>query len=213
MSCNGCGFPIKGEPINDWLGTYCSSQCSELYHKRRNLKQPVDKQCDCCATHFQTPRSKQRFCSYECRAKHSSFENNEKFKAKMREVYPDGIKRKPCGWCGETLEVPAKKTLASRKYHETCSLEAQRARYRIKTVKRQSKTKPSRLAADQVLREYGDKCHICNEPIDLELARTSRMGLTVDHVIPLSKGGTDEIHNLRPAHWICNNRKSDKLYA
>lgn len=131
----------------------------------------------------------------------------------MREVYPDGIKRKPCGWCGETLEVPAKKTLASRKYHETCSLEAQRARYRIKTVKRQSKTKPSRLAADQVLREYGDKCHICKKPIDLELARTSRMGLTVDHVIPLSKGGTDEIDNLRPAHWICNNRKSDKLYA
>ena len=39
------------------------------------------------------------------------------------------------------------------------------------------------------------------------------MGLTVDHVIPLSKGGSDELENLRPAHWICNNRKSDKVYA
>jgi 5-methylcytosine-specific restriction endonuclease McrA len=64
-----------------------------------------------------------------------------------------------------------------------------------------------------VLREYGSACHICKAEIDLTLSRTSRMGLTVDHVIPLSKGGSDELDNLRPAHWICNNRKSDKLDA
>lgn len=214
MSCNGCGYAIEGNPIIDWLGCYCSESCLSIYHKRRKLKEPVEKSCDHCGSQFETPRSKQRFCSYECRVRQSSIDGNEKFKAKMREVYPDGIKRKACGWCGEVLEVPAQKTLASRKYHERCSIEAQRARYRIKTVKRQNKTtKPSRLAADQVLREYGDKCHICNEEIDTQLPRTSRMGLTVDHVIPLSKGGSDELTNLRPAHWICNNRKSDKIYG
>jgi 5-methylcytosine-specific restriction endonuclease McrA len=28
--------------------------------------------------------------------------------------------------------------------------------------------------------------------------------------VPLSKGGVDEMHNLRPAHWICNIKKSAK---
>jgi 5-methylcytosine-specific restriction endonuclease McrA len=184
-----------------------------LAQSRKKQKALSTKACDNCGGVFETTNSKQLYCSKKCR----EVKNADNAKARSRnyysQLYPDGIKRKPCGWCGETLEVPAQKTLASRKYHEACSLEAQRARYRIKTVKRQSKTKPSRLAADQVLREYGSACHICREEIDLTLSRTSKMGLTVDHVIPLSKGGSDELDNLRPAHWICNNRKSDKLDA
>lgn len=111
------------------------------------------------------------------------------------------------------LEVPVQKSLTQRRYHEACSLEAQRARYRIKSTKRRTLMKPTRISADQVVREYGESCHICSEVIDLSLPRTSRFGLTIDHVIPLSKGGSDEMENLRPAHWICNNRKSDKLDA
>ena len=34
---------------------------------------------------------------------------------------------------------------------------------------------------------------------------------TVDHVIPLGKGGTDELANLALACFHCNRRKSDKL--
>jgi 5-methylcytosine-specific restriction endonuclease McrA len=62
-----------------------------------------------------------------------------------------------------------------------------------------------------VMRTYGPNCHICQRPIDPSLPRTSKQGLTVDHVIPLSKGGLDNIENLRPAHWSCNIKKSDKL--
>lgn len=211
MNCKMCGAEFEQHPRGR-TKLYCSRTCSG-----RSLYKPkpkVNKNCDACGNEFVTAKDDQHFCSKNCRIKTNGQISNDKFKAKMREIYPDGIKRKLCGWCGEVLEVPAQKTLASRKYHERCSIEAQRARYRIKTVKRQSKTtKPSRLAADQVLREYGDKCHICNEEIDTQLPRTSRMGLTVDHVIPLSKGGSDELTNLRPAHWICNNRKSDKIYG
>jgi len=213
MNCAICQVSIEphyrgGEKL------YCSLPCRrQARNAKMKLERSEEKKCLRCSTNFQKSSKTRNYCSETCRQITNKERAASASAAFYKELYPDGIKRKPCGWCGETLEVPAKKTLASRKYHETCSLEAQRARYRIKTVKRQSKTKPSRLAADQVLREYGDKCHICSEPIDLELARTSRMGLTVDHVIPLSKGGTDELANLRPAHWICNNRKSDKLYA
>lgn len=211
MNCRTCGAHYEQHPRGR-TKLYCSRTCSSraLYKAKSKEK----KACDCCGAEFETAKDSQRFCSTECRIKTHSELGNEKYKAKMREVYPDGIKRKVCGWCNEILEVPAKKTLASRRYHERCSIEAQRARYRIKTVKRQSRiNKPSRLAADNVLREYGDKCHICNEVIDPTLPRTSRMGLTVDHLIPLSKGGSDDLENLRPAHWICNVRKSDNVYA
>jgi 5-methylcytosine-specific restriction endonuclease McrA len=109
------------------------------------------------------------------------------------------------------MEVSAKRSYAGRLYHPSCSKEAESARYRIKTVKRQKHTNPYRISHEQVVREYGENCHICQKPIDLELPRTNRYGLTVDHVIPVSKGGTDDLSNLRPAHWICNIIKSDKM--
>lgn len=213
MNCNGCACPITDGLIKDWLGNYCSEPCQAIYHKRRKLKEPKQKTCDHCGKGFQSARGPQRFCSYECRARQSSIDGNNRFKEKMKLVYPDGIKRKPCEWCDEVLEVPVQKSLTQRRYHEACSLEAQRARYRIKTTKRRTLQKPNRISADQVVREYGDDCHICTQKIDLSLPRTSKQGLTIDHVIPLSKGGSDEMENLRPAHWICNNRKSDKLDA
>lgn len=69
---------------------------------------------------------------------------------------------------------------------------------------------------EQVLEMYGSNCHICNEPIDLDAPRASRYkgwerGLHLDHVIPISKGGSDTIDNVRPAHGVCNLRKGTQI--
>ena len=48
-----------------------------------------------------------------------------------------------------------------------------------------------------------DICHICGQP----------GADSVDHVIPLARGGTDARSNTRPAHMQCNRAKSDRDYA
>jgi 5-methylcytosine-specific restriction endonuclease McrA len=68
----------------------------------------------------------------------------------------------------------------------------------------------------QVLELYGAICHLCHDTIDLTAPRISRKGknwkngLHIDHVIPISKGGADALSNVRPAHAICNLKKSSK---
>ena len=57
----------------------------------------------------------------------------------------------------------------------------------------------------------GFVCALCSGPVDLTLNRRSRMGATVDHVVPISRGGLDEWSNVQLAHWICNVKKSNKL--
>lgn len=37
------------------------------------------------------------------------------------------------------------------------------------------------------------------------------INMTIDHVLPKSKGGTNEIQNLQTMCYTCNERKSDKL--
>lgn len=54
-----------------------------------------------------------------------------------------------------------------------------------------------------VIATYGNQCWRCRLLIDLGLSRMKPGGLMVGHVVPRSKGGTDDISNLRPEHRRC----------
>ncbi len=50
----------------------------------------------------------------------------------------------------------------------------------------------------------GGKCHLCRR-------RVSRKTFTLDHLVPLSRGGAHAAFNLAVAHRRCNSRKHDHL--
>lgn len=54
-------------------------------------------------------------------------------------------------------------------------------------------------------------CALCGNPIDRDLKWPDQMSKSVDHIIPLAKGGIHEVSNLQWAHVGCNRRKSDKI--
>lgn len=66
-----------------------------------------------------------------------------------------------------------------------------------------------RLRSETIAR-WGSVCWLCGQPIDLTLPRTEPGGFTVDHVVPRSKGGSNDVANCRPAHRSCNVRRQDK---
>ena len=45
---------------------------------------------------------------------------------------------------------------------------------------------------------------------DPALPRSHPMGATIDHLIPLSRGGPDTPDNVSAAHWQCNVRRQNK---
>jgi 5-methylcytosine-specific restriction endonuclease McrA len=50
-----------------------------------------------------------------------------------------------------------------------------------------------------------DRCHICGKRF------TAKRLATLDHVIPLSRGGEHHVTNLAAAHGSCNHRKHARL--
>ena len=57
-------------------------------------------------------------------------------------------------------------------------------------------------------------CQICGAPTnedDLINGHIGRMYPTLDHIIPLSKGGTHTWDNVQLAHMACNAGKCDKV--
>ena len=57
---------------------------------------------------------------------------------------------------------------------------------------------------EEVYKKSGGVCEICGKPL-------SKLNYTVDHIIPLSRGGTNEMSNLRAVHKTCNQIKGNFL--
>lgn len=52
-------------------------------------------------------------------------------------------------------------------------------------------------------------CCICHKPINKFLRVPDWNAATIDHFVPVSKGGTHTWDNVGPAHYRCNMDKAD----
>jgi hypothetical protein len=74
------------------------------------------------------------------------------------------------------------------------------------------------FSINEVLEKWGSDCHICEFPINLEAnGQIGEEGwewsLHLDHVVSLFRGGTHTLSNCKPAHAVCNIRKSKKEWT
>lgn len=113
------------------------------------------------------------------------------------------------------LENIEKNQEIAKKYYEKL-VEENSDKFRQAARKRRAiklSNKIGTYTENEVLETYGSICHICGIAIDLKAPRTAtkgknwQLGLHIDHVIPLSKGGADNLDNVRPAHAHCNLKK------
>lgn len=120
----------------------------------------------------------------------------------------------PCPVCGTITDKP--------KYcSELCR---KRASYYRQNTKRRAKVKSALVDKDITLHELyirdNGKCHICGGVCDWNdhTQNNNRFSAgknypTIDHVIPLAKGGKHSWDNVKLAHFSCNSAKGDKLYG
>ena len=62
----------------------------------------------------------------------------------------------------------------------------------------------------EVFERDGWVCGICCEPVDSALEYPHPMSKSLDHVVPLSRGGSHSRGNAQLAHLSCNLRKGDR---
>ena len=147
-----------------------------------------------------------------------------------KHIFRDSHRRKfkavaiECGACGAFVFYKGKGAHL-KKYCSLCLIKADQAnsaRYRAKYSDKLSEGRHRRRAAKKsvecesftlkdVIARWGTDCHICRNPINMDLPWPHRMSKSQDHVIPISKGGPHKLSNVKLAHLTCNQRKSDRV--
>lgn len=54
-------------------------------------------------------------------------------------------------------------------------------------------------------------CQLCYSPVSKHLKYPHPKSASIDHIIPLSRGGADNIYNMQLAHLVCNMKKGNKI--
>lgn len=136
-----------------------------------------------------TPKSRKRstYCSRGC--------NDQARKARMkRERLADkATLERFCALCEQP--IPATRRADSAYCSDLCSQRSHgglRSRYRKPGVHR------------ELLARDGNRCGICSQRIDMRREWPHPRSASVDHLVPVSVGGSDELANLRLVHLSCN---------
>lgn len=154
----------------------------------------------CGQVKIRTEDARGNYCSGECQAK----DNNRR---KRNNAHVRGTVRLTCPECLNTFDYDGVEH-KSRKY---CS---RRCAYRSRKKRQPQRRQVYRRTAhifDVYIKCLG-KCHLCGRPVRLDLIdQPMASGApTIDHVLPISRGGDWSIENLLLAHRKCNVAKNNK---
>ena len=227
--CPICETPFQGHGNR----LYCSRSClfkagsmrvpierKREYRRRHEAKRTYRKTCRTCGIEFRASLNKQKHC-YTCRPKRAG--NNMRRQVVLYQgppfTPPIFHARGTCEWTAGSCRVCG--TAFVSQYREiTCSEECTGAyhknRSREKCARRRALKRTAlveKISPALVFERDGWKCHICKQRIRRTYEYPHPKSATLDHIIPLSLGGTHEYANVAAAHFICNSRKSNRGYG
>lgn len=178
-------------------GQWCKD-CYREWHRQRYAAKADDSPRDCawCGESYRPKaRTKSEFCSRKCKEQ----ARNAAVSAATIQAKPD----RECLHCGRSLprSMRADAVFCSQKCNNAAH--ALQRKLRARTGEDE---KPGYLRAAICKRDKW-RCGICGDRVNPSLEHPHPRAASLDHVIPVSEGGTNEPANLRLVHLVCNLRR------
>ena len=217
-SCSGCGgaLPLQRRPRNP--RKWCSEACrvkayrakSPAYVERQAVlarerraaaeaMKPPRPQCLNCGKEM-ARRADAAYCDAQpCRtAKYQARQASRPRCAIDGCEYPV-IAR---GLCGSHYSVEWRLENLERSRDTARRRRALRRRVRVES-----------FSSREVFDRDGWVCGICSEPIPRDAVWPDLRSPSIDHVVPIARGGEHSLANVQAAHLSCNSRKQDRVSA
>ncbi|AZF90344.1 MAG: HNH endonuclease [Phage 5P_3] len=204
-TCKNCGetfHPKRSDRVS-----FCSRECAFAYKSAHAEKKQIEQSesyfCVICGSQMLDDRASV-CCSDECRKERARRESR-KYSERQKKTEPV-----LCGECGKPF-IPEYGSKRRRFCSTECCIRASRRVARGNRRARQRAAFVESIDPMTVFIRDNWVCQICGAVIDPDVRFPHIMCATVDHIIPLARGGTHEYKNVQAAHFICNSIKSDTL--
>lgn len=174
--------------------------------------------CVECGADFEHAKRGQapKYCGADCRRAGEARRIREgRAAGRIKDVYtPSGpwTGSRVCRLCGVTFEAKSPRSAVC--YSGACRARAHADRVRPYTQQRRA----TKLAAEaelfeprEVFERDGWQCQLCDELVDRERRFPDPLSASLDHVLPLSKGGSHTLDNVQLAHFSCNSAKGARV--
>lgn len=190
------------------------------YYANRSNKHGVQNYCKpCWDTHPSLLKSHEAMKERKYHTQRKSYwttwvaENREQYNATKRAQYHRTIERsreRAVINAAKYREANREKVNAYARAYAAANPERNRERARLRKARKLAAVIVPYRESD-ILERDGWVCGICREPIDRTLPRRHPFGASLDHIIPLARGGADAPDNVQAAHFRCNLRKHAKV--
>lgn len=193
--------------------------CSTHWNRRYGRPSKYLITCVVCGAEHQSARKDGKFCSDECRAVNYKTRGctpplpsrRSLARLKMMNASKGRSGRYPwvcgtCSWCGGNFVARRPSGGAARFCSRNCSHYAVAARRRAR--KRGNGAEP--YARQEIFRRDGWRCHICRKAVRRSVVAPHPLAPTIDHLVPIARGGADAPWNVATAHFLCNSIKGDR---
>ena len=159
-----------------------------------------------CGIEFVVPYSGQKYCSSVCRER---FHGRDKIST--GEVIASRVYFGQCKYCEAW-----KSTRAKRMINRLSCLDCQKRRMKQNDTKKNHRRRAAGeliMTVESLAKRDGIKCNICTKPVNMSKSGLDPLGPTIDHLLPVSKGGTNDSFNLALAHRRCNTSRGNRGHA
>ncbi len=131
-----------------------------------------------------------------------------------------GSEKRKCIECGKEFISFSKQQVICKDCHNKQEKERKKANKRLREAKAKKNGKIEwNISLEKLMQKDDNICKICGRQVDIEDYYYTNEGYfiagdnypSIDHIIPLAKGGTHTWNNVQLAHRHCNSIKCDSI--
>ncbi|MFE3429810.1 HNH endonuclease [Streptomyces sp. NPDC059171] len=224
-----CGAPeckrqYRNERQRDFQAKHRAAT-GRSYSRQYDKSQAAQHQVTCaeCGNHSLVTRADARYCSLACwyessrkanRARHSQVELAWKPTLRLpRTIGVTVLRPLRRRWFSACCPMCSTWFVTDNPKHQHCSPQCGRraSKDKRRALERDAFVAP--VSRPWVYERDQWTCQLCREPVARDQVVPHPQAPTIDHIIPLARGGTHEPANVQLAHYWCNTIKSDGEWA
>lgn len=210
-TCTECGIDYQGSrgaltttcppcakvvSIQKRLATLAHIRAGREEAKALIPKPKYRRVCEMCASEYEAEHNlPSKYCSKSC--------------AKEAGAVRAGCRDRKCRDCGVSLGYFSLVSLC-----EDCKAQSLRAARKAGKHRRRARiyaVEHETIKAAEIYERDGWRCGLCSGRVSKHHTYPHPMSASLDHIVPLSKGGTHTKDNTQLSHWSCNHQKGAKL--